>query len=146
MTSGVPQDTVLGLLFERRATRFVWGDYDTTSSVTTSMLENPSRTETIFQGYSVLQICVWLFLYSINIILEPYYGKSYKRTQHEGPCTSLIGECTHVFLLLEHTAGCLLFCTTFLSRTTHVQHNLKHSWDSERTPLTEEEPELANIK
>ena len=146
MTSAVPHDTVLGLLFERRATRFVSGDYDTTSSVTTSMLENPSRTETMFQGYSVLQICKWLFLYSINTILEPHYSKSYKGTQHECPCTSAIGECTHVFLLLEHTAGCILFCTTFPSRTTHVQHNLKHSLDSEQLPLTEEEPELANSK
>ena len=59
--------------------------------------------------------CVWPGLCSNYTILDPCNGQCYERPQHEIPRSTVVRECTHVFLFPEYhkdleqtaTAGCL---------------------------------------
>ena len=75
-------------MFQRRAARFVKGDYDMTSSVTTMMNELGWETLQERRRYVKAKIFyrivyVLVCIPSTPCILEPYHSQSYKRTQHE---------------------------------------------------------------
>ena len=80
-------------MVQRRAARFVKGDYDRTSSVT-AMLDELGWDKKTSQGYNILPNCVWPVLRSIYAILDPHPGQYYKRSRHEIPCTTVVHERT----------------------------------------------------